>query len=135
MLLLFSNNDINFIDMKENPTITVSEVGPLGQSCKYNPLKDTAKVVPGLATDINDMLRTGIVKDGEISLDNNGIDDPDHIIGRCADQFDALEAARAIKTYCTTRKKAKSELAKVVEKAVEGAAGGAGSSNGGSDAS
>ena len=121
--------------MKENPTITVAEVDPLGQSCKYNPLKDTAKVIPGLATDINDMLRTGIVKDGEISLDNNGIDEPDHIIGRCTDQFDAIEAARAIKTYSKNRKKAKSELAKVVEKAVEGASGEGASGNGAPNAS
>lgn len=115
VLMLFSNNDINFIDMNTKTTITVAENDPFGQSCKYNEVTDTAKVIPGLATDINDMLKTGIVRDGEISLDNNGIDDPEHIIGRCSDQFDAIEAARAIKKYGKNKKKALEEVSKAVE--------------------
>lgn len=69
------------------------------QVCKYNPLKDVMEVIPDLGVDIDDMLQTGIVKNSSETLDNNGIDNPDMIVGRIRDGFDALDAARIIKKY------------------------------------
>lgn len=69
------------------------------RSCQYDPHRDIQKVEPGLAVNIDDMLQTGIVKDSGETLDNNGIDDPNLIIGRIRDTFDAIDAARIIKKY------------------------------------
>lgn len=65
----------------------------------YDPKKDSGKVIPDLGVSIDDMLQTGVVKDSGETLDNNGIDDVNQIIGRIRDSFDALDAARAIKKY------------------------------------
>lgn len=69
------------------------------QLISYNPLRDVREVVPGLAVDIDDMLRTGVVKDSSESLDNNGIDDPNAVIGLVRDEFAAIDAMRAVKKY------------------------------------
>jgi len=70
-----------------------------GEVCKYNPSTDIAEVVDGLAVNIDDMLRTGIVKEGSENLDSNGIESPDKIVGRIRDVFDAMDAARAVKKF------------------------------------
>lgn len=84
------------------------------QELKYDSLRDVAEVVDGLAVDVDEMLRTGVVKDSSATLDNNSIDDPNQIIGRVTDEFSAIDAARAIRKY---GKKSKA----VQQKAVEGA--------------
>ena len=53
----------------------------------YNPLRDVMDVESGLAVDVTEMLQTGIVHDAGESLDNNGIDDPNNIIGLVRDEF------------------------------------------------
>lgn len=70
-----------------------------GNICKSNPYTDADKTISGLAVDVNDMLQTGVVKDSGETLDNNGIEDPNAIVGRVRDSFDALDAARIIKKY------------------------------------
>lgn len=82
-----------------------------GEICKFDPLRDVMKVQQGLGVDIDDMLQTGIVKDSGETLDNNGIDDPNAIIGRISDVFEAMDAARIIKKY---GKKAPSKAQKEV---------------------
>lgn len=82
------------------------------QVLAYDPLRDVAEVVDGLAVDVDDMLQTGVVKDSSATLDNNGIDDPNAIIGRVTDEFSAIDAARAIRKY---GKKSKVAQAKAVE--------------------
>lgn len=84
------------------------------QECVYNALSDAQEVVQGLGVNIDDMLRTGIVKDCGETLDNNGIDEPSKIIGRIRDVFDAMDAARAIKKY---GKKSPAKAESVVENA------------------
>lgn len=74
----------------------VSHEVEFGQKCKY---RFFDKIVEqGLAINISDALATGVVRDGE-EIPDNGIDDPDNVIGRCEDVFDAIEAHRAIKKY------------------------------------
>lgn len=75
------------------------KVGSTVQECKYDARKDAQKVIPDLGVDINDMLQTGIVKNSAETLDNNGIDNPEQIIGRISSIFDALDAARVVKKY------------------------------------
>lgn len=67
--------------------------------CKFDPDRDVLEVENGLAVDINDMLETGIVHDASASLDNNGIDDPNQVIGLVRDEFAAIDAMRAIRKY------------------------------------
>lgn len=67
--------------------------------CKFNPDRDVLEVVSGLSVDITDMMETGIVKDTSQSLDNNGIDDPNQIIGLVRDEFAAIDAMRAVRKY------------------------------------
>lgn len=85
----------------------------------YNPLRDVMEVESGLAVDVTEMLQTGIVHDSGESLDNNGIDDPNNIIGLVRDDFAAIDAQRAIKKY---GKKNKAVTAEAVETAAEVAA-------------
>lgn len=73
--------------------------GPEARVCKFDPDKDIAKVLPGQAIDINDALQTGTIKDLTSDLDNNGIEDPENIVGRIESEFDAIEAQRAINKY------------------------------------
>lgn len=84
------------------------------QICEFDPLVDVAETVQGVAVDITDMMKTGVIKDSSESLDNNGIEDPNQIIGLVRDEFAAIDAARAIRKY---GKKQKSQ-----QKAVEAAA-------------
>lgn len=67
--------------------------------CKFDPRRDVLKVVSGLAVNITEMLETGIVHDASGTLDNNGIDDPNQIIGLVRDEFAAIDAMRAIRKY------------------------------------
>lgn len=84
------------------------------QVCKYDPLKDAQKVVEGLGVSVDDMLQTGIVKNSSETLDNNGIDEPDRIIGRIRDIFDALDASRVVKKYGKSAKKQDSAVKEIV---------------------
>lgn len=86
------------------------------QKIEFDELRDVARVESGLAVNIDDMLRTGVVKDSSESLDNNGIDDPNQIIGIVRDEFAAIDAARAIRKY---GKKNKAAQQKAVETAAE----------------
>lgn len=70
-----------------------------GQSCLFNELRDIQEVESGLAVNIDDMLRTGVVQDSPITEPDNGIEEPGLIIGRVSDTFDAIEAQRVIKKY------------------------------------
>lgn len=69
------------------------------QTCVFDELRDIQEVESGLAVDIDDMLRTGVVQDSPVNEPDNGIDDPSRIIGRVSDVFDAIEAQRVIKKY------------------------------------
>lgn len=85
----------------------------------YDERRDVLKVEDGLAVNIDDMLRTGIVRDSGESLDNNGIDDPTNIIGLVRDEFAAIDAQRAIRKYGRKNKEA---TAQAIETASEVAA-------------
>lgn len=71
----------------------------VGRSCKFDPSKDFVKVESGLVVSLSEALKTGVVKDSGVSLDTNGIDDPESVLGRVKDRFDAIEASRAIRKY------------------------------------
>lgn len=76
-----------------------SLIEKVGRVCKFDSTKDYKQVESGLSVDLSDALQTGVVKDGLATLDSNGIEDPDAILGRCRDKFDAIEASRAIRKY------------------------------------
>lgn len=69
------------------------------RECKFDPIRDALEVVSGLAVNVTEMLETGIVHDSADSLDNNGIDDPNQIIGLVRDEFAAIDAMRAIRKF------------------------------------
>lgn len=81
------------------------------QFCKFDPLRDVKEVVDGLAVDVTDMLTTGVVKDASITLDNNGIDDPNAVIGLVRDEFAAIDAMRAVRKYGKKSKQVQQEAA------------------------
>lgn len=89
----------------------------LGQVCIAKPWIDAQKVVPDLAVEIDDMLQTGIVRDSSENENNNGIDNPEAIIGRVRDVFDAMDAARIIKKYGRKPQKAAAEVAQTITNA------------------
>lgn len=102
--------------MKAN---TEENISKCVQFCAFNELVDVREVVSGLAVDITDMMRTGVVKDSSATLDNNGIDDPNQVIGLVRDEFAAIDAMRAIRKY---GKKNKAAQQKAVEQAAATAA-------------
>lgn len=69
------------------------------QTCVFNELRDIQEVESGLAVNIDDILRTGVVQDSPATEPDNGIEEPGAIIGRISDNFDAIEAQRVIKKY------------------------------------
>lgn len=70
-----------------------------GRKCVFDPKRDYQEVESGLVVDLSETLKTGIVKESNVSLDTNGIDDPESIVGVVRDRFDAIEAERAIRKY------------------------------------
>lgn len=84
---------------KETKTVQPVKELLASQVCNFDPLKDVEEVIGGLAVVVDDMLKTGIVRDSGDTLDNNGIEDPNDIIGRVSDIFDVLEAERLVKKY------------------------------------
>lgn len=101
--------------MKKTTDKNVSVEESYAQVCKYDARKDVEKVRSGLAVSIDDMLQTGIVKDAGETLDNNGIDNPERIIGRIRDIFDALDAQRIIKKHGRKPAKAQTEITDVTD--------------------
>lgn len=99
--------------MEKKQNVKVEE-RVLGQVCIAKPWVDTQKVVPDLAVEIDDMLQTGIVRDSSENENNNGIDNPEAIIGRVRDVFDAMDAARIIKKYGRKPKQAAAEVAQTI---------------------
>lgn len=91
------------------------------QVVEYNPLRDVKEVEDGLAVNIDEALKTGIVKDDGTNLDNNGIDDPNAVIGLVRDEFAAIDAQRILRKLG----KDKSKSAAVEKAAAEAAAAGA----------
>lgn len=75
-------------------------------SPRYNSKRDYQEVESGLAVDLNDALKTGVIPSTSSPLDSNGIDDPENIIGVMRDKFDIIDAQRAVRKY---GKKAKIE--------------------------
>ena len=74
-------------------------IDKVGRSCSFNAKLDFQMVEQGLAFSLSDALKTGVVKESSGSLDTNGIDDPESVLGRVSDRFDAIEAQRAIRKY------------------------------------
>ena len=81
--------DLSFLRVQESPAV----------KCEYNEKRDIGPVESGQAIDLNSALRTGVIPASNSPLDENGIEDPDNILGRVHDKFDAIDAQRAIKKY------------------------------------
>lgn len=71
----------------------------VGRSCKFDKFKDFQEVENGLVISLSEALKTGVVKESSGTLETNGIDDPEAVLGRVRDRFDAIEASRAIRKY------------------------------------
>ncbi len=65
---------------------------------KYNRLKDLAKVRPGLSISLKEAVETGAITDTGVIPDYNNIENPESIIGRVRDNFEAVEAMHTIKS-------------------------------------
>ena len=98
---------------------TTAQGGYPVQICKFDSVRDAEEVVSGLNCDINDMLQTGVVRDSAETLEQNDITDPNAIIGRIEDPFDAMEAARVIEKH--GRKSAQKVASEAGKVATQGA--------------
>lgn len=85
--------------MENEPKVYKKMEQGLNQLCEFNENRDVQEVVSGLAVDITDALQTGVVHDSTYEEDSNGISEPERILGRISDNFDAIEAERAIRKY------------------------------------
>lgn len=66
------------------------------QECKFNKLMDVQEHVPSLATDINKAIETNTVQDTGVSSEYNDISEPDFILGRVGDVFEAIDAQKEV---------------------------------------
>ena len=81
--------NLSFLRVQDSPAV----------KCEYDEKRDIGKVESGQAIDLTTALRTGVIPASNSPLDDNGIEDPDNILGRVHDKFDAIDAQRAIKKY------------------------------------
>lgn len=81
---------------------------------------DKNPVIPGLAINLNDALKTGVIPAGVVvdEAQFNHIENPDAIIGRPQDQFEALRCQAYIKAQ-TVAKTAEKDSGVVVEPATQ----------------
>lgn len=98
-----------------------SDIRSYSQVIEFNPLRDVREVEDGLAVDIDDALKTGVVKDASDSLDNNGIDDPNAVIGLVRDEFAAIDAQRILRKVGKDKAKAAAAEKAAAEAAAAGA--------------
>lgn len=66
------------------------------QNCRYNPVTDICRTVPGLSTDLAAAVENGVVLDTGIDAQYNNVDDPAHIRGRVRDAFAAIDLQRSV---------------------------------------
>lgn len=71
----------------------------LGVRCRFNELYDVHQVESGQSTNITEALTTGVVKSSAILNDSNGIEEPGNIVGIVRDNFEAMDAERALRRY------------------------------------
>lgn len=71
----------------------------VGRACVFDPVRDYQEVESGLEVSLSDALKTGIVKESSVTLESNGIDDPEKVVGMVKSRFDAIEAERAVRKY------------------------------------
>lgn len=64
---------------------------------------DISQVVPDLSICISDALETGTIHDTGTLGNFNGISEPSQISGRVRDQFEAFEAAQALKKSMSSK--------------------------------
>lgn len=64
--------------------------------CRFNEVTDVQRTREGLAIDLAQALRTGIVKDSGTEPEYNNIDDPTKIKGRYNDVFAALDERNSV---------------------------------------
>lgn len=57
---------------------------------------DLQEHVPSLATDINKAIETNTVQDTGVAAEFNDISDPDAILGRVGDVFEAIDAQKDV---------------------------------------
>lgn len=84
--------------MKAN-TVKKNLIEKVGRACKFDARKDYQKVESGLEVSLSDALKTGVVKESSVTLESNGIDDPEKVVGMVKNRFDAIEAERAVRKY------------------------------------
>lgn len=94
----------------------------LDHSPSFDPRRDVEEVKTGLAVDVTDMLKTGVVRDSSGDMSNNGIEDPANVIGLVRDEFAAIDAQRAIRKYGKKAAQAAKEATQVGAPAPSGAA-------------
>ena len=66
------------------------------QNCIFDKVRDIQEHVPSLATDLNKAIETCTVQDTGVVADFNSIEEPNAIVGRVSDAFEAIDAQRAI---------------------------------------
>lgn len=65
----------------------------------FNKKTDIAETTPGLSIDINAAIKNHVVEDTGVKPEYNDISEPGHVIMRLRDEFDAIDAARAIEKH------------------------------------
>lgn len=78
-------------------------------NCHYNPDRDIQAVVPTEVIDICDAFVNGLIPENVVAPDTeyDGCDNPDAIVGRPANEFEAVHMTQGIKTAVSESKETK----------------------------
>lgn len=79
---------------------------------KFDEFADLSELVISNVVDLDKAIETGTIESTSENLDYNGIEDPECIIGRCEDTFDAINAMNSLKAKAAAAQAAKSSDSK-----------------------
>lgn len=85
----------------------IEVIKPVGEICHYDPVRDISPVVASDIIDLSQALIDGIVPDNVIAPDAefDGTEEPESIIGRPANEFEAIHMSETIKVLASSSDK------------------------------
>lgn len=80
------------------------------ENCVYDPVRDISPVVPNDFVDLQSAFDSGFVPENVVlgDADYDGNDEPQSILGRPANEFDAIHMGETVKTLANSKSKVSS---------------------------
>lgn len=96
-----SENNVTF-DKDARASVETLSVDEL---CRYDMTKDIQRVIQVEMPSLSSIIESGSVPNDFSDTDYDNLDDTDHIVGLVVDEFDAIEASKALRSYKSAKAK------------------------------